>query len=264
MLASSIHNNTKPTVAVHKFSSCDGCQLAFLNAGTVLVELANLIDIVHFAEAGPINPEANVDIAFVEGSVSTPDELARIQRVRHNTRYLITIGACATSGGIQALRNHYDTSEWMASIYAKPAYIETLETATAISKHVKVDYQIWGCPINSTQVLSVIKSLLAGVSPNLQKDSVCVECKRHQYPCVMVTKGIPCMGPVTHMGCDALCPSIGRGCYACYGPSENPNTASLAKQFEQQGLSKKAVHDKFIYINSQAPAFAKAKSMLDS
>ena len=251
-------NDAKPRIAVHKFSSCDGCQLAFLNLGEDLLRLSELVDIVHFAEAGPVDTEAQVDIAFVEGSVSTPDELKRIQQVRANSRMLITIGACATSGGLQALRNNADAAAWMAAVYATPGYIETLATATPIRDHVKVDYELWGCPVSGRQVLAAVRALLFGVAPVQSRDSVCLECKRQGHVCVLVAQSKPCLGPVTQTGCGALCPSVGRDCYACYGPAENANTESLIRRFEGFGLMPEEIARRFLFINNNAPAFAEA------
>ncbi|MCX7117343.1 MAG: sulfhydrogenase subunit delta [Legionellales bacterium] len=249
---------TKPRLAVYKFTSCDGCQLAFLNAGVALFTLSELVDIVHFAEAGMLEPETEVDITFVEGSISTPDEILRIQKIRENTKYLITIGACATSGGIQALRNAAHHQAWMASVYATPQTIQTLATSTAISNHVRVDWELWGCPVNTHQVLDTVRSLLFGASPKINRDSVCLECKRQGLVCVVVTKKEPCMGPVTQTGCGALCPGVGRACYACYGPSENPNTHSLGALFNRHGMSDDTIAHRFLHINNQAPAFHQA------
>ena len=248
----------KPRIAVHKFSSCDGCQLAFLNLGESLLTLANLVEISHFAEAGPVEPEAEVDIAFVEGSITTPDEQERIKQVRAHSRYLITIGACATAGGLQALRNHANVSEWMAAIYAKPEFIETLPDSTAISEHVRVDFELWGCPVNSRQIVTAVRALLFGVTPVQEHDSLCLECKRQGNICVMVTQQAPCMGPVTQTGCGALCPSFGRDCYACYGPAENANPDSLSLRFQGFGLLPEEIARKFLLINNNAPVFAEA------
>lgn len=178
----------KPRIAVHKFTSCDGCQLAFLNAGESLLTLSDLVEIVHFAEAGMVDVDVKVDIAFVEGSISTPGEEHRIRKIRENSQYLITIGACATAGGIQALRNFADSREWMASVYASPDYIKTLTTSTAIAHHVKVDWELWGCPVNSGQILEAIRFLLFNATPKIKRDSECMECKRKGNVCVLVTK----------------------------------------------------------------------------
>ena len=250
--------NQKPRVAVHKFASCDGCQLAFLNLGEDLLTLARMVDIVHFAEAGPVDPEAGVDIAFIEGSVSTPEDLERIRRIRAHSRYLITIGACATAGGVQALRNFADAKEWIAAIYARPEYVQSLATSTPVAQHVKVDLELWGCPVNGRQVLTAVRALLSGVPPWLEKDKVCLECKRSQTVCVLVAQGTPCLGPVTRTGCGALCPRFGRDCYACYGPAENSNTEALARRLEGLGLMPEAVTRRFHFINAAAPPFAAA------
>jgi sulfhydrogenase subunit delta len=248
----------KPRIAVHKFSSCDGCQLAFLNSGEVLLKLAELADIVHFAEAGPLDEEATVDIAFVEGSVSTPHELERIQKIRENSQYVITIGACATSGGLQALRNFANTGEWMADVYATPEYVAHLETATPISAHVKVDLELWGCPIEADQLFYAIRTLLFGVNPTLSYESVCIECKRQGNVCVLVTQGMPCLGPVTKTGCGAICPHVNRACYGCFGPSENPNTKSLGECFKGFDLTNREIVQRFWMINSGAESFKEA------
>ena len=193
----------KPRVAVHKFSSCDGCQLAFLNLGEDLLTLAGRVELVHFAEAGPLDPDTGVDVAFVEGSVSTPEDLERIQHIRAHSGLLIAIGACATSGGIQGLRNHANGAEWVAQICSHPEAIASLERSTPISSHVKVDFELWGCPVSGPQMLAVVNALLLGVTPRDNADKVCTECKRQGYPCVMVSRGIACMGPVTRAAASA-------------------------------------------------------------
>ena len=255
---STLEKPDKPRVAVHKFSSCDGCQLAFLNLGEDLLALAERVELVHFAEAGPLDPDTEVDVAFVEGSISTPEDLDRVQHIRKHSRMLIAIGACATSGGIQALRNNANGTEWIAQIYSHPEAVSSLEHSTPIASHVKVDFELWGCPISGSQILAVVKSLLLGVAPRDNADKVCTECKRRNLTCVMVSHGIPCMGPVTRAGCGALCPSLGRDCYGCYGPAENANTDALSEQFRQLGLTPQAIVQRFQSINSQSPVFLAA------
>ena len=253
----------KPRIAVHKFSSCDGCQLAFLNLGEDLLALNELVDIVHFAEAGMLDEEAKVDMAFVEGSISTQADIERIHSIRDQSHYLITIGACATAGGLQALRN-LSHGGWLQAIYPQPDYIDSLEHVTPIHEQVHVDFELWGCPINQQQLVTVIRSLLWGVIPKLEQNKICLECKRQQHVCVMVTQGIACMGPVTHTGCGALCPSVGRGCYGCYGPGENPNSTALGQRFAGLGLLPEQIANQFLAINNQAAPFnAAGKSWKD-
>lgn len=244
----------KPTIGIYKFSSCDGCQLAFLNAGNALLTLNQRVDIVHFVEAGVDNESAAVDIAFIEGSVSTSLELMRIQKIRQQANFVITIGACATSGGLQALRNGRNLDEWMNVVYAKPEFIDSLASATAIKQHVKVDYELWGCPVSSEQVIQAISLLLNGAKPIAQEDSVCLACKRAGNVCLLITKQAPCLGPVTKTGCGALCPSANRACYGCYGPSENPMTKTLANRFLGFGLMPEKIQRLFHLIYSQETA----------
>jgi coenzyme F420-reducing hydrogenase gamma subunit len=220
----------KQTLAVWKFASCDGCQLSLLDCEDELLALADRVQIAHFLEASSAiveMPTHPYDISIVEGSITTAHDAQRIQEVRRNSRTLITIGACATAGGIQALRNFADVADFTSIVYASPDYISTLATSTPISAHVPVDFELNGCPIDKRQLLEVIAAHLAGRRPHVRAHSVCVECKRRGTVCVMVAHGTPCLGPVTHAGCGAICPSYNRGCYGCYGPMETPNTLSL-------------------------------------
>ncbi len=242
----------KPRVAIHKFSSCDGCQLAFLNLGKTLLDLAERVDIVHFAEAGMSGEDREVDIAFVEGSISTARDIERIRAVRQGAAYLVTIGACATSGGIQALRNQADAESWRSGIYPEPGYLDSLATSTPISAHVKVDLELWGCPVSSQQVLAALRQLLSGVVPSQSREKVCAECKRRNNVCVMVTQGIPCMGVITRAGCGAICPGFGRDCYGCYGPTGQANVASLARRCDELGLDSGDTLARLRHIHSEA------------
>lgn len=251
--------NNKPSkklnVAVHKFTSCDGCQLAFIKLGDALFSLEKYLTFVHFAELGPLNENAEVDLAFVEGSISTPTCITRIKKIRETAKTVITIGACATSGGIQALRNQADLKSWQSMIYAKPDLIKTLKTSTAISDHIKVDYQLWGCPINHEQLLMLLTRLINNAPPNFSKESVCAQCKRQGYSCVLVSENKPCMGPVTKAGCNALCPAIGRDCYGCFGPKENINPDALILKLKAIGLSEEEISRRFSFIYSSVAEF---------
>ena len=247
------HNKVR--IAVHKFSSCDGCQLAFINAVNAVLALSDYIDILHFAEAGPCDPDARVDIAFVEGSISTPHDIERIKQVRENSGLVVTIGACATSGSLQALRNMADHDAWRGAIYTSPEHIDSLATSTSIAEHIHVDHELWGCPINTQQLLKAITAWLSNSQPEKLVDSVCGECKRRGNSCVMVTHNIACMGPVTRTGCGALCPSFHRGCYGCYGPAELINTESLATHMQRQNVSNQDIANHFLGIHSHTTPF---------
>lgn len=232
----------RPRLGVFKFASCDGCQLSVLNLEDDLLALGEVLDIAYFPEASSGMKPGPYDIVLVEGSITTPEDAARILALREQAATLITIGACATAGGIQALRNWADVESFKRAVYPSPQYIQSLRTSTPISEHVRVDFELWGCPIDKGQLLRVITDLLAGVRPRLSADSVCIECKRRGNVCVMVARGVSCLGPVTRTGCGAICPSMGRDCYGCFGPTEGartgpglpPNTASLANRFHQE------------------------------
>jgi coenzyme F420-reducing hydrogenase gamma subunit len=212
---------------VWKFSSCDGCQLSLLDCEDELLAIAGALDIAYFLEATSASVEGPYDVSLVEGSITTPEELERIREIRASSRALITIGACATSGGIQALRNFADVEEFTRAVYATPDYVSTLADSTPISASVPVDFELQGCPISKRQLLEVISAHLNRRRPRIRAHSVCLECKRRGNVCVMVAHGTPCLGPVTHAGCGAICPTYNRGCYGCYGPMETPNTPSL-------------------------------------
>jgi sulfhydrogenase subunit delta len=217
----------KPKLAVWKFASCDGCQLSLLNCEDELLALAGEVEIAHFLEASRATVRGPYDVSLVEGSVTTPHDEVRIRQVRRVSKTLITIGACATAGGIQALRNFKDVREFTSVVYARPDYIETLETSTAIAQHVPVDFELRGCPISKAQLVQVLAGLLVGRTPSLPAHSVCMECKRRGTVCVMVSRGTPCLGPVTHAGCGAICPAYDRGCYGCFGPMQSANPSTL-------------------------------------
>ncbi|MGZ4373011.1 MAG: NADH-quinone oxidoreductase subunit B family protein [Gaiellaceae bacterium] len=242
----------KPKLAVWKFASCDGCQLSLLDCEDELLELAGHIEIAHFAEASSSMAKGPYDLSLVEGSVTTPEDAERIREVRRVSRKLVTIGACATAGGIQALRNFANVDDFLSVVYASPEYVSTLETSTPISAHVKVDFELHGCPIDKRQLLEVISAFLVGRRPEISSASVCTECKRRGNVCVMVAHGTPCLGPVTHAGCGALCPSYNRGCYGCFGPMETPNTVSLTRQLRVLGMNDRAVDRVFRTFNVEA------------
>jgi coenzyme F420-reducing hydrogenase gamma subunit len=246
---------TKPRLGVFKFASCDGCQLSLLDCEDELLAVAGAIEIAYFLEATRRPLQGDFDLTLVEGSISSPEQLEQIKDVRRRSRFLVTIGACATAGGIQALRNGGRVQEFMNIVYARPDYIQTLATSTPISEHVPVDFELRGCPINKHQLVEVIAAFLAGRRPNVHNHAVCVECKRAGIVCVMVAQGVPCLGPITHAGCGAICPSYDRGCYGCYGPAKGPNVASLAGYFAGLGFPAENIERMLHTFNAWAPEF---------
>ena len=244
----------RPRLAVWKFASCDGCQLSLLDCEDELLSLAGAVEIANFAEASSTVVDGPYDLSLVEGSITTAHDAGRIREVRRQSRHLVTIGACATSGGIQALRNFADVDDFVAAVYASPQYISTLATSTPISAHVPVDFELRGCPVNKQQLLEVISAFLVGRRPAIAAYSVCIECKRRGTPCVMV-QGTPCLGPVTHAGCGAICPAYRRGCYGCYGPMETPNMEALTREWQKQGVASRDIRRVLSTFNAASDAF---------
>jgi coenzyme F420-reducing hydrogenase gamma subunit len=246
---------TRPTLAVWKFASCDGCQLSLLDLEPELLALTRAVRIAHFTEMTRAHVEGPYDVSLVEGSITTSDDLARILEVRKQSRYLITIGACAATGGIQALRNFAEPGEFASMVYAHPEYLRSLDTSTPISDHVAVDYELRGCPIDRFQLLEVILALLAHRRPVVATHAVCQECKARGTVCLVVAGESACLGPVTRAGCNALCPSVGRGCFGCFGPSEGANVDSLIGWLRSHGHSDAVLTRLLQTFNAAAPAF---------
>jgi coenzyme F420-reducing hydrogenase gamma subunit len=252
-----VARRTRPRLAVWKFASCDGCQLSLLDCEDELLAVADQLDIAYFAEASRRMMRGPYDLSLVEGSITTQADAERILRVRRLSRRLVTIGACATAGGIQALRNFADVGEYAAAVYPSPEYLKTLATSTPISAHVPVDFELRGCPIDKGQLLEVIKAFLIGRKPSISGRSVCHECKLRGTVCVMVAHRTPCLGPVTQTGCGAICPAYGRGCYGCFGPAESPNTAAIVREFSRLGMAERDIARVFRTFNVAAEAFRK-------
>jgi sulfhydrogenase subunit delta len=248
----------KPKLAVFKFASCDGCQLSLLDCEDQLLDVAGAIQIANFPEASREVIAGPYDVTLVEGSITTPHDLELVREIRKQSKFLMTIGACATAGGIQALRNWADVAEFTSYVYASPEYISTLPRSTPISYHVEVDFELRGCPISKWQLLEVVGALLQDRRPNIPTCSVCVECKRKGTVCLMVAQGTMCMGPVTHAGCGALCPSYARGCFGCFGPMESPNPYALGDRCLELGVQRRELVNALRSFNGYAPAFREA------
>jgi sulfhydrogenase subunit delta len=247
----------KMSLAVWKFASCDGCQLTLLNCEDQFLSLAKSLKLAYFPEATRSVSRGPFDLSLVEGSVTTPQDVVRIKKIRKASRFLVSIGACATTGGIQALRNFGNTPEYQSVVYARPEWIETLDRSEPIATFIPVDLEIQGCPVNKDQLLELLSSLLHGQRPSVKGENVCLECKRKGNICVTISEGTPCLGPLTLRGCGAICPSYGRGCYACFGPVAGANPESLILLWKKEGLNDRDISLKFQGINSQAPPFSK-------
>lgn len=255
---------SKPTLAVWKFASCDGCQLSLLDLEDELLDIAGAIDIVHFPEATSAHADGPYTVSLVEGSITTPHDLERIRTIRDQSSILVAIGACATAGGIQALKDLADVDEFIRLVYATPSYIDSLATSTPLSSHVDVDIEVRGCPVNKYQLLELVGALLAGRKPDLPTYPVCVECKARGVSCVMVAAGTPCLGPITQAGCGAICPAFDRGCYGCFGPAETVNADSLTQRWRDLGVDDERLVRSLRTFNTGAPEFAQAANSVEA
>jgi sulfhydrogenase subunit delta len=247
-----------PRLAVWKFASCDGCQLTLLDCEDELLTLAGRVEIAHFPEATRASSPGPYDLSLVEGSITTAGDIERITEIRRISTSVVSIGACATAGGIQALRNFADVREFTSAVYAHPEYIDTLERSTPPSAHIDVDFELHGCPIDKGQLLEVITAFVTGRRPQIASHSVCVECKRRGTVCVIVAQGIPCLGPVTHAGCGAICPAYNRGCYGCFGPADTTKARAYAGALRQAGMTPLDMARVYRTFNADTPAFRDA------
>jgi coenzyme F420-reducing hydrogenase gamma subunit len=248
--------DNRPKLAVWKLASCDGCQLTLLDCEDELLALAGAVQIAHFTEASSAEIAGPYDVSLVEGSVTTERDVRRITEIRAASRTLVTLGACATAGGIQALRNFADVAEFASVVYARPGFISTLATSAPVSDHVPVDFELRGCPIDKGQLLGLLTALLAGRKPAIPAHSVCHDCKLRGTSCVLVAHGTPCLGPITQAGCGAICPAFGRGCYGCFGPVAAPNVTALTGQLRRLGMTEDELHRVFATFNAASPDLA--------
>lgn len=254
----------RPRLAVWKFASCDGCQLTLLDCEDELLDIAAAVNIAYFPEATRGEVAGPYDVSLVEGSITTTQDARRIREVRRMSKVVVAIGACATAGGIQALRNWADIGDYLSTVYAHPEYIETLATSTPICDHVDVDVELSGCPISKAQLLDTVDALIHGRRPNLPGHSVCVECKLRGAACVMVAQATPCLGPVTRAGCGAICPAFNRGCYGCFGPADSPNVEALLASWEEMGIDGADILRALRGFNAFAPEFREASVRYES
>ena len=244
----------RPKLAVWKFASCDGCQLQLLHGGADLLALADAVEIAVFREASSVEMAGPWDLSLVEGSITTRADAERIRTIRAASACLVTVGACATAGGIQALRN--GAGNWAAAVYPRPDWLDTLATSTPVADHVPVDFELHGCPVSREQLFETVAALLAGRRPVVPDHAVCIDCKMAGHVCVTVAHGVPCLGPATRAGCGALCPAVGRGCYGCFGPMEGAHPAPLSAQCAALGMDSPALARLWRSFNAAAPAFA--------
>ncbi|HYF92493.1 MAG TPA: hypothetical protein VD969_09595 [Symbiobacteriaceae bacterium] len=251
----------RPKIAVYKFSSCAGCQLQILNIEEHLLDIACAVDIAYFVMARAQKGAGPFDIGFVEGAITSPEEIAKIKQVRKDCRVLVALGTCAAFGGIPTLKNWSPQREMEERVYQDVSVIQSVR-ACPIDQYVKVDAILRGCPIDRDEFLDLVKSALLGMKPYLRAHSICNECKLAENVCLFQTERALCMGPVTAAGCGAFCPSVGRACQGCRGPAVDANVASLAQTMVEGGAGPEEIRRKFRLFAGETEAFQKGVAML--
>jgi len=211
---------SKPKAAFFDFTDCEGCQLQFANMGETLLEITELVNIVNFREIMS-EAEQDYDIAIVEGAISTDNDVKRIKKIRQTSKVLIALGACATIGGVNGVKNRTPLDVAKKRVYGEKA--DTVNTIQIMPVHkvVKVDYFIHGCPVYLPEIISVLKCVIIGKPYIVPNYAVCVECKMNENVC-RYEKDQECLGPVTRAGCNSWCINSGNRCYGCRGLVENP------------------------------------------
>ncbi len=238
----------KPKVGFYGLTGCAGDLLNILNCEDELTELFDVFEIKSFVMASRSRDESvTLDIAFVEGSVSTKKDLEDLKAIRKKSRMIVAIGHCAIFGGIQAMNlGDGKYMERLKKVYGDIDEVKLAKPMEAkpLSAYVKVDYVIPGCPISKEQFLNAAGKLLLGTTPSLYTFAVCAECKWKENECLLL-KGLPCLGPLTRGGCGAICPSLGIPCIGCWGPVDEENVDSQFKLLLEKGMDKKEIVRRF-------------------
>ena len=238
----------RPRAAFFSFGSCEGCQLQVLSVEDTLLELLAAVEVVNFREAMDDRRD-DYEIAFVEGSVIRPDDVAEIRQIRQRARILVALGACACLGGVNAIRNRRTPQDLAGEVYGgrQDGVFEAL-SASPISSVVQVDYEIRGCPIDRAEFLDAVRSLLAGTVPYTPPYAVCVQCTLRGTPCIL-ERGLPCLGAIARAGCEAICPAYGAPCEACRGFHDAPNFEALGEAFARHGMARQMAAEKLQLFN---------------
>ncbi len=238
-------------MAIFEFADCEGCQLQIINLEEELLDLVGAVDVVEWREAMS-EQSREYDIAIVEGSITRAEDEERLWIIRGRAKILVALGACATIGGINKLKNNFNLDEVKKYVYGKNASMPHLETSMtrAIDEVVKVDYKIHGCPIHRPEFIYVMKCLLMGKKPEIPEWPVCVQCKERGNPCLW-DYGQVCLGPIIRAGCEARCPSAGFRCFGCRGYIDAPNVTAAKDVIERYGLKVEDLKTKMVLFGSK-------------
>ncbi|MBD3407916.1 MAG: sulfhydrogenase 1 subunit delta [Candidatus Lokiarchaeota archaeon] len=253
----------KPKIGVYALTSCYGCQLMLATVQKIL-DIAKSVSFESFYMlSSDSKMPADVDIAFVEGSVSTEKDLEELMEIRKHSRIVVALGACAVNGGVQSWsEDEKNCDELHKAVYGEDEIDMKPLQATPVDHHVEIDYYIPGCPPEEDELMYSISTFLFGTFPERIDYPVCAECRLKGNPCILIERGAPCLGPVTTAGCDARCITFDTPCVGCRGPVPF-DTAwfdSLAMTFKKKGLSKEHVRDRMRIFGAHEP---RLEDMLD-
>lgn len=242
---------TKPRVAIFDFACCEGCQLQIVNMEEEILDLLTLVQPVEWREAMSDQSE-EYDIAIVEGSITRPGDEEKLKTIRARAKILVALGACATIGGVNKLKNNFEMDEVRSCVYGKDGAMPHLDTAPtkALDEVVKVDFKIHGCPINNKEFAYIVKCLATGKLPVIPNYPVCVECKMRGNVCRYEYNEV-CLGPVTRAGCNAICPSAGSWCFGCRGYVDDPNVQAAREVMEHYGKTMDDLKGRLLLFGSK-------------
>jgi coenzyme F420-reducing hydrogenase gamma subunit len=233
----------KIKVGMFSLTSCAGCQLAMLNLDKTFFDILDNVEFTNFKMLKEENDKGPFDIAIIEGSATTREEIKELRKIEKVSKFIIAFGACATFGGIPAIKDFYHDRIIEREVYGHVQKLSSVRIH-GIGQYIKVDYYMRGCPIHKEEFFRVIKDMIAGKKPVNITDPVCVECRLKENACLL-QQGKPCMGPITYGGCDALCTSVSVVCTGCNGPCDDANVAAEAKLFKEMGISEEDIQNKF-------------------
>ena len=231
----------KPTLGFFTFTCCEGCQFTILFIDKIM-SILKKYDVVYFNLLKEKNEIVELDLAVIEGAITTTTEIEELKAIRKKAKHVVAMGTCAINGGIPAMRNFVDSSSLRKYVYHHKKHPDSVP-ASGIGEHIDVDYYMRGCPIIKNEFVEFMKSYLKGQIMPPFEGPVCSQCPRRGVNCFLKEKR-ECMGAVTYGGCDALCPSDNIPCMLCRGPTDKLNVAAEIKMFENFGLDVKEVHDR--------------------
>jgi sulfhydrogenase subunit delta len=231
----------KPKVGIYGFTGCAGDQLLLIHTEEEILNLFGSVDIRSFVMASSNPVESDLDVAFVEGSISTEEEREHLLEIRKRAKILVAIGNCAVSGGPQAM--YAGDGKFLTrlnKVYGDVQFLTEPMEAKPIDAFVDVDYYLPGCPISAPQAFALISRLIHNATPEPYPHPVCHECKLNETHCLLLEKKF-CLGPLTAGGCGAVCPEHGLPCVGCWGPNDDANFAQHLKLLESFGMTKSEI-----------------------